>query len=90
MRRSNITISISKNNPTNQTPPAETNGGIWWYKTKIKDMDLRNLAIARLEELIAINERKANQPMTSERIKVQLADAKIKLQRALDYKLKNA
>lgn len=53
-------------------------------------MDLRNLEIARLEELIAINERKANQPMTSERIKVQLADAKIKLQSALDYKLKNA
>ena len=53
-------------------------------------MDLRNLTIARIEELIAINERKANQPMTSERIKVELADAKIKLKLALDYRLKNA
>ena len=51
-------------------------------------MDLRNLTAERLQQLIALNERKANQPMISDRRKIQLAEVRATLETAL--KLKNA
>lgn len=52
-------------------------------------MDLRNLTIERLEELIAINGRKMGQPH-NENIIGKLTAIRITLERALEWKLKNA
>lgn len=51
-------------------------------------MDLRNLTIERLEELIAINERKTNQPH-NQKIIGKLTAVRVTLERALEWKLKN-
>lgn len=52
-------------------------------------MDFRNLTIERLEQLIAINEQKMSQPH-NQNIIGKLTAARITLERALEWKLKNA
>jgi len=51
-------------------------------------MDLRELTIDRLNELVAINERKMNQPH-NQNIMGKLTAIRITLERALEWKLKN-
>jgi hypothetical protein len=52
-------------------------------------MDLRKLTIERLEELIAINERKMGQPH-NQSIIGKLTAIRITLERALEWKQQNA
>ena len=52
-------------------------------------MDLRELTIKRLEELIAINTRKMNQPH-NQNIIGKLTAVRITLERALEWKQQNA
>lgn len=52
-------------------------------------MDLRNLTIERLEELIAINTRKMDQPH-NQNIIGKLTAVRITLERALEWKQQNA
>ena len=56
---------------------------------KQQQMDLRNLTIERLEELIAINTRKMNQP-AYQNIIGKLTASRITLERALEWKQQNA
>jgi hypothetical protein len=51
-------------------------------------MDLRKLTIDRLNELLAINERKMNQPH-NQNIIGKLTEVRVTLERALEWKLKN-
>jgi hypothetical protein len=59
------------------------------HQTKTITMDLRELTIERLEELIAINTRKMNQPH-NQNIIGKLTAVRITLERALEWKQQNA
>lgn len=52
-------------------------------------MDLRKLTTERLEQLIAINTEKMSQPHYQS-IKGKLVELRESLEKALEYKLKNA
>ena len=52
-------------------------------------MDLRKLTVNRLEQLIAINQKKMSQPLYQD-VKEKLTEIRTQLEKALEWKLKNS